>query len=173
VSNSDREPVRAKLRFLLGLGVTDMTIDLAIDAVLAWSIEGQLRVKQGQLPKLTNTLILDPSGSDPIPSGSLEAKSSKRYNTMSLPAGFQEFWGLFWRKVKKAKAVKAWSNIDPDPKLTQVIFAAVKAQRKEQLGREPKFRPHAASWLNGREWENEADPEPVNGNGHPQYQRLG
>jgi hypothetical protein len=72
-----------------------------------------------------------------------------------LPAGFGKFWSLYWRRVKRAKAILAWVKLNPDPALTQVILDAVEAQRKEQLEREAQYRPHAATWLNGREWENE------------------
>ena len=80
---------------------------------------------------------------------------------MGLPEGFAEFWLVFWRKVKKDKAIQAWVKIAPDPRLTLTIITAVKAQQKEQLTREPKFRPHAATWLNGREWENETEAPPA------------
>jgi hypothetical protein len=172
---TDLNALREKLRFLFTQGPTDLAIGLAIDAVVAWvnlgSIKGQSRVKAGVMtqgqPRFGQKS--DPVLSVPSPDPS-EAKSPKNVVELS-PPGFQKFWKVFWRKVKKAKAIAAWSKLDPDPALTQVIVAAVVAQRKEQLEREPKFRPHGATWLNGREWENEADPAVAKA-GDPQYRNL-
>lgn len=173
------ESLQEKLRFLFNQGANEITIGLAIDAVLTWvrlgSIGGQI---QGQIQGQSGVKSIIGQYSDPV-SGLLSAsspepliaKSPRRYNLMSLPPGFGEFWGLFWRKVKKAKAISAWVKIAPDPELTQVILAAVRAQQREQLERESKFRPHAATWLNGREWENEPEPAPT-GNGKPVHRSL-
>jgi hypothetical protein len=101
------------------------------------------------------------SGSDPGSSPDLSgpSKPNKRsYNTMSLPGGFAEFWALYPRHVAKAAAVRAWIKIDPTSNLIQAIHAAIKTQAVDFLRREPEKVPHAATWLNGRRWEDEATP---------------
>lgn len=78
-------------------------------------------------------------------------------NEKTLPQleGFGEFWAAYPRKVDKADAEKAWRKLGYVNGLLPTILAAVKAQCVEggTLGTEPRFIPHAASWLNGKRWE--------------------
>ena len=72
---------------------------------------------------------------------------------------FVRFYEAYPRKVKKLNAWIAWQQADkPD---IQVILDAVEAQKGGTLSSREgkKFIPHPATWLNGRQWEDEIPPE--------------
>lgn len=71
-------------------------------------------------------------------------------------ARFNSFWAVYPRKVSIGDAEKAWAKIEPDEELTERIINAVEtAKALDSRFRETRFTPHPASWLNGREWENQ------------------
>jgi hypothetical protein len=73
---------------------------------------------------------------------------------------FARFWQVWPRKVAKAKAEKAWTKLAPDPEMEARILAAVAAQANTPgwVKDGGAFIPHAATWLNGRRWEDEVGP---------------
>lgn len=81
-----------------------------------------------------------------------------------FPPGFETFWAAYPRKTAKANAAKAFARLKPDDALLARILAAVSRQQtSEQWAKDGgQFVPHAATWLNGRRWEDEvaqsADP---------------
>ena len=86
--------------------------------------------------------------------------------------GFADFWALYPRRVAKQAAVKAWVKLHPAGDLRVKILEALAAQvTGEYAHREPEKIPHAATWLNGRRWEDEASI-PGNGNGSHAADRL-
>lgn len=92
-----------------------------------------------------------------------EEKRKQSWSSAMTDGGFDEFWKAWPRKIGKAKARQAWDKatrtVDP-----AVIIAAVGAQKPALLSREPKFRPHATTWLNQRRWEDEVEAvEPPHG----------
>ena len=74
-----------------------------------------------------------------------------------VPAGFDEFWSAYPRKVSKPQALKAWRKLSPDTQALQAILAGIERDRRsEQWLRDGgQFIPHPATWLNGRRWEDE------------------
>jgi hypothetical protein len=72
---------------------------------------------------------------------------------------FATFWAAYPRKQAKQAAVRAWAKLGPDKPLLDVMLAAVERQRKSRQWVEG-YVPHPASWLNGRRWEDEAEPDP-------------
>lgn len=83
------------------------------------------------------------------------------------PDGFAEFWSLVRLKADKANAAKAWRKATTGPKRAdpEVIRArwAVQLKRWDAEGRPREKHPYAATWLNGRRWEDDdLDPRPVN-----------
>lgn len=84
------------------------------------------------------------------------SKPTTRQN--HLPEGFDEFWGLYPNKKAKQDALKAWRKVKPDERPT--VAQALKAVKQtEQWQKDDgKFVPLAASWLNGRRWEDEICP---------------
>lgn len=70
--------------------------------------------------------------------------------------GWEEFWAAYPRKVSKASAQKAYvtalKNTTPEV-VMRGLNAAVAAWKQD--GQDPKFIPHAATWINGKRWEDE------------------
>jgi len=75
-----------------------------------------------------------------------------------FPPGFEKFWAAYPRKDAKAQAMKAFAKLRADEVLLASILRGVAAARdSEQWQRDGgKFVPYAATWLNGRRWEDEA-----------------
>ena len=79
-------------------------------------------------------------------------------------ADFDRFWEAYGHKVKraaaeaafaKAKKAQTWPGIDK-------VLAAVEAWRNSDQWTKDggQFQPHAATWLNGRQWEDEPPKTP-------------
>lgn len=88
-------------------------------------------------------------------------EDSKQEGVSDCDVSFDEFWNAYPRKVAKAHAFKAWQKLKPDDGLLSTILEAVKVQSKSDAwSREGgKFVPYAATWLNGRRWEDQIEPE--------------
>ena len=74
---------------------------------------------------------------------------------------FDEFWKLYPRKESKQQAKKAWMKLNPGQELFDLIANALeyRSQTKEWLAENGRYIPHPATWLNGRRWEDEVDPQ--------------
>jgi hypothetical protein len=69
---------------------------------------------------------------------------------------FEAFWNAYGKKVARGDAKKAWAKAIKKADPERIIAAA-----EEHLiwhhspGNDPKFIPHAATWLNGERWNDE------------------
>lgn len=72
-------------------------------------------------------------------------------------SSFSTFWEAYPRKAGKAQAEKSWAKLNPDSNLQGQIFEALdwQTQQPDWQTDSGKFIPHAATWLNGRRWEDE------------------
>lgn len=70
---------------------------------------------------------------------------------------FDRWWENYPRKVAKAEAERAWSQIDPDELLAKQLCEAVWRQRKSEQWRrdQGQYIPHPATWLRQRRWEDQ------------------
>jgi hypothetical protein len=111
------------------------------------------------------------AASNPIAEAEAEAEAESR-REQDLPPrasrsatedGFAAFWSLYPRKLAKAQALKAWNTLKPNTALQQVIAAEIRRQAAtEQWQRDRgRFIPHAATWLRGRRWEDQAQELPT------------
>jgi len=104
-------------------------------------------------------------GSKPPPSSSSSSSASaedphtpgKRGQVHGFPPGFDAFWSAYPRKTAKENAVKAFTKLRPDADLLARILAAVRLQAESEDWRKDRgrFVPHAATWLNGKRWEDQ------------------
>lgn len=99
-----------------------------------------------------------------ITSKEQQAKDNKNSQGRGRPArlaeppdGFEAFWQAYPRKVAKAAALKAFAKLEPDPALLSQMLAALEVQKNSASWKKDggQFIPHAATWLNGRRWEDE------------------
>lgn len=80
-------------------------------------------------------------------------------------AGFGEFWAAWPRKVARADAQKAWDKINPDEVLQGEILAAIEANvssNPQWTKDNGQFIPYPATWLRGRQWEDQFEPAAAN-----------
>lgn len=70
---------------------------------------------------------------------------------------FERFWKAYPRHLNKDRAQRAWKKLKPDMALCKVMAAALAAQKASEAWthEDGKYIPHAATWLNGRRWEDE------------------
>jgi len=78
------------------------------------------------------------------------------------PAGgdrglFARFWAAYPRRIGKKAAEKAFDRLAVDAALLEVMLAALAWQCRQDAWTKDGagFVPHAATWLNGRRWEDE------------------
>lgn len=104
------------------------------------------------------------------PWGALGAKKEKRIRAAKAapdwkPDRFEGFWRMYPVKKSKQAAIRAWDSLRPDDKLLSVMGQAL---RRQLAGPEwqRKIReeggqgiPYPATWINGRRWEDEAQPD--------------
>jgi hypothetical protein len=100
----------------------------------------------------------------PTPSGSVAVppKRRGRESVPTEPAGFEEFWAAYPRKVAKAAARTAWAKLAPDDALRAAIREAIRRSAAgDQWNRDGgRYIPHPATWLHGRRWEDEVARSP-------------
>ena len=74
--------------------------------------------------------------------------------------GFDAFWSAYPRHTARATAEKAFEKLAPSADLLDEIVAAVRAQACWPAWQRDggAYIPHAATWLNGRRWEDEKPP---------------
>lgn len=77
-----------------------------------------------------------------------------------FPAGFEAFWAAYPRKVAKEAAAKAFARLRPDERLLGLMLAELRRQAASAAWQKDRgeFVPHAATWLNGRRWEDADTP---------------
>ena len=73
---------------------------------------------------------------------------------------FAEVWGIYWRRVAKKPARKAFGKAITTPEMFGRVLAAIRSQTPEMLAREAAHRPHFATWLNQERWGDEAAEPP-------------
>ncbi len=107
-------------------------------------VEGEVE-GEGEVDK---TLCPNSSSSD----GQVSKSTSPKNPT---PEGFDGFWSLYPRKEAKQAALKAWRKVRADelPSILAGLRVAVQTEQWQKDG--GQFVPLAASWLNGRRWEDE------------------
>jgi hypothetical protein len=74
--------------------------------------------------------------------------------------GFERFWAVYPRTEAKQAAWKAWKKlkVDENPKLFSEIMAGIVRHGDDWACRELRYIPLPATFLNGRRWEDELNP---------------
>ena len=68
-----------------------------------------------------------------------------------------KFWPAYPRHVGKQAAAKAFAKLKPDPELLGEMLKSLAVQRQspDWTRDEGQFIPHAATWINGKRWQDE------------------
>ena len=84
----------------------------------------------------------------------------KRGRVHGFPPGFDAFWAAYPRKVAKEAAAKAFARTRPDEATLTMMLSAIRRQAASPAWQKDRgeFVPHAATWLNGRRWEDAETP---------------
>lgn len=103
---------------------------------------------------------------EPLPLASLAEieprrvpKPSRKQTQIDTPE-FARFWTAYPRKIGKGAARAAWASsvvaagVDPE-----FVISAAEYFGLTRMGQDPKFTPHASTWLNQQRWEDTPDPE--------------
>jgi len=72
---------------------------------------------------------------------------------------FETFWTLYPRKVSKRDAAKTWARMKPAEHDAAIEAITAHALVWQVQGRSADKVPHAATWLNGRRWEDDLGGE--------------
>lgn len=106
---------------------------------------------------------LPPSSVIPSPQSRAEPGTQNKeqgQNTLARQAErlfADQFWPAYPRKVGRENAVKAFVKLKPDAELLGVMLKALAAQAaSDQWQREAQYIPHAATWINGKRWQDDA-----------------
>lgn len=94
--------------------------------------------------------------------------------TKGAQEGFEKFWKLYPRKVKKATAEAAWKKLDPTPEVFTSIMTALARQASsiDWLKSNGQFIPHPTTWLNGKRWEDEVVPATASQSRHNNLDQI-
>jgi len=78
--------------------------------------------------------------------------SPKRRKADELKARFERFYEAYPRKKSRIDAVKAFTKLDPDNGLLELMLASLEQAKASGEWTDPKFIPYPASWLNAGGW---------------------
>lgn len=90
--------------------------------------------------------------------------SNEEYNN-TLISEFEKFWSDYPRKQDKADARKAFPKARDKTDLA-TILAGVKILKLNCRNTDPRYIPHAATWLNHERWNDEIEPPPKQADDH-------
>ena len=135
-----------------------------------WERHQQIRAKKSKYPspesgnivsdRTCKQMIADDSKCprNPIQSESeSESESNPKDARAVLKESFDVFWTAYPRHTNKKAAQQAFQKINPDADLLNIMLQSVAAWKLSQQWTKDggQYIPHAATWLNGRRWEDE------------------
>ena len=82
-------------------------------------------------------------------------------------AEFERFYTAYPRRVDKAGALKAWTELAPGPELVADIITGVERYAATVRDIEPRYIKHPGPWLRARRWEDEPIGNCANGHARP------
>ena len=86
-------------------------------------------------------------------------KEEQKETAQRNAAYFERFWSAYPRKQNKVNARKAFDKLRADESVLNTMLSALEQQKRsvEWTKDNGAFIPHAATWLNGRRWEDELE----------------
>ncbi|MBR5289350.1 MAG: transcriptional regulator [Clostridia bacterium] len=132
-----------------------------------WDRHQQIRAKKSKYPAPDDGIITHDinckqmlADDSKCPRNPIQSNTNTNPNTNTNAQKrerFDRFWKAYPCKIAKVKAQAAFSKIDPDDELLEVMIRAVEAQKQtEQWLRDGgQYIPYPTTWLNQRRWEDE------------------
>ncbi|TCK39672.1 phage replication protein O [Paraburkholderia sp. BL8N3] len=89
-----------------------------------------------------------------------DQKTTPKENlSRSLRERFEIFWGEYPKKKSKITAEKAFAKRNPDEQLFNDLMAGLERAMTSEQWQDPKYIPHAGTWLNAGGWMDEIQTE--------------
>lgn len=100
------------------------------------------------------------------PKGDGEEPRKRRSKTTPTwkPERFEGFWAYYPRGENRMGAVRAWDKLKPDDALIETIGRALQLLKASQAWQDGVGIPYAATFLNGRRWEDATAKRPARPN---------
>lgn len=97
------------------------------------------------------------------PKGDGEEPRKRRSKTTPAwkPERFEGFWAYYPRGENRMGAVRAWDKLKPDDALIETIGRALQVLKATPAWRDGVGIPYAATFLNGRRWEDAKAKRPA------------
>ena len=85
-------------------------------------------------------------------------KNKKKNKDKCLIGDFEKFWQSYPRKEGKQKAESAFAKVDAP---VEILLDAIERHKKSAQWQKDngQFIPHPATWLNGKRWEDQLEPD--------------
>lgn len=128
----------------------------------AWLKQAEFNRKVGALGGRPKNPTANPTANPrKNPHQKLEVRRSTK--TLADRVGlFDQFWTAYPRKAAKQSALKAWAKLTlSNGDFEHILIALSTACQSDQWRNESgKYIPHAATWLNGKRWEDQPTVQP-------------
>jgi DNA-binding transcriptional regulator YhcF (GntR family) len=125
-------------------------------------------VTEGSTLDVSQTVLMYPS------EGAVEQQSDEQSEEQSVllfepripTIGFDDFWKVWPRKVKRPDALKSWTRALTRTDASTIVAAAT-AYAQNPYRPQGQWIPHATTWLNNDCWNDDLQGPPVSSNSKP------
>ncbi len=88
-------------------------------------------------------------------------RACQKNNKNRTQERFEKFWAAYPRHIDKAKALKAFTKINPSDELLEQMLNNITEAKKTTQWQTQQYIPYPTTWLNGSRWEDEIDPKDI------------
>ena len=123
--------------------------------------EKPLSVSATQSKNVETKAYNNPPYSPPKGDGAEPRKQRSKTTPTWKPERFEGFWAYYPRGENRMGAVRAWDRLKPDDALIETIGRALQVLKASPAWRDGVGIPYAATFLNGRRWEDATAKRPA------------
>ena len=123
--------------------------------------EKPLSVSATQSKNVETKAYNNPPYSPPKGDGEEPRKQRSKTTPTWKPERFEGFWAYYPRGENRMGAVRAWDRLKPDDALIETIGRALQVLKASPAWRDGVGIPYAATFLNGRRWEDAKAKRPA------------
>ena len=123
--------------------------------------EKPLSVSATQSKNVETKAYNNPPYSPPKGDGEEPRKRRSKTTPVWKPERFEGFWAYYPRGENRMGAVRAWDKLKPDDALIETIGRALQLLKASQAWQDGVGIPYAATFLNGRRWEDATAKRPA------------
>lgn len=123
--------------------------------------EKPLSVSATQSKNVETKAYNNPPYNPPKGDGAEPRKQRSKTTPTWKPERFEGFWAYYPRGENRMGAVRAWDKLKPDDALIDTIGRALQVLKASPAWRDGVGVPYAATFLNGRRWEDATAKRPA------------